>query len=142
MTDPAGSIALAYIGLRVAAHVADHWVQTDCQATHKGLKGWVGRLACGRHVASYVAVQGLTVVALYAVSGSHQHWWGLLWGLGLSAVTHYWADRRRPLQKLAELTGKGEFYKRGEVLGSGAYALDQSWHHLWETVGAVLIALN
>lgn len=142
MTDYSGHIALAYVGMRSAAHFADHWVQTDCQATNKGLKGWIGRLACGRHVSTYVATQGVATAALFAVAGGHQHWWGLLWGLLLSAVTHYWADRRSPLQKLAEKVGKGGFYKRGEVLGSGAYALDQSWHHLWETVAAVIVALN
>ena len=142
MTDYSGHIVLAYMGLRAAAHFADHWVQTDCQAQHKSLAGWVGRLACGRHVATYVATQAVFVTLLFTQSGGSQHWWGLLYGLVLSGVTHYWADRRSPLQKLAEKVGKGPFYKRGEILGSGAYALDQSWHHVWETVAAVLIALN
>lgn len=141
MNELASLIPLSYMGLRAAASVADHWVQTDCQACDKGLPGWKGRLACGRHVASYVATQGLAVAALFWVAGGRQHWLGLVLGLLLSAVTHYIADRRTPLQKLAELAGKGPFYKRGEVLGSGAYALDQSWHHGWEAIAAVLIAI-
>lgn len=128
------------MGLRGAAAVADHWVQTDCQANHKGLAGWVGRLACGRHVASYVATQGGVVALLYAIAGNgNHHWWGLLYGLLISAVTHYWADRRTTLERLADLTGKGEFYRRGESCGRGSYQLDQSWHHGWETVAAVVI---
>lgn len=142
MTDYASHIALAYAAMRAAAHFADHWVQTDCQAQHKGMQGWVGRLACGRHVSTYVATQGVFTTVLFALANGGTHWWGLLWGLLLSGVTHYWADRRTPLQKLAEKVGKGDFYKRGEVLGSGAYALDQSFHHVMETVAAVLIALN
>lgn len=163
--DYSGHLALAYMGMRSAAHFADHWIQTDCQAMHKGLRkgdkvllkkrphdlepdvvtlksSWIGRLACGRHVSSYVATQAVVTMVLFAIAHGGQHWWGLAWGLTLSAVTHYWADRRSPLQKLAEKVGKGEFYKRGEYTGSGAYALDQSWHHAWETIAAVLIALN
>ena len=47
------------------------------------------------------------------------------------------ADRRTPLRRFAEATGLGEFYALGQPregrddnpsLGTGAYALDQSWH--------------
>lgn len=30
--------------------------------------------------------------------------------------------------------------KGGEGIGTGAYALDQSWHHLWLWVAALIIA--
>src|SRR5256885_16927252 len=63
-------------------------------------------------------------------------------GLAVSAVTHYIADRRTPLLRLAEamqpVTGKADFYRLGAPregrddnpsLGTGAYALDQSWHY-------------
>lgn len=160
--DHAAGIGLAYAALRAAAHVADFWVQTDCQAMHKGLhKGdemsvvpraeedskivltshWVGRLACGRHVATYTGTQLVALVAVGVVAG---HGWGLpglLWGLLASGATHYWADRRRPLEKLADQLGKGDFYRRGEGLGRGSFHLDQAWHHGWEFIAAVLIGV-
>lgn len=137
--DHAAGIALAYAALRAAAHVGDFWVQTDCQAMNKGKPGWIGRLACGRHVAGYVATQLLAVVLVGAVAG---HGWGLsglVWGLAASGATHYWADRRRPLLWLAVRLRKGEFYHQGEGLGRGSFHLDQAWHHGWELVAAVLI---
>ena len=164
MSDHAAGVALAYAALRAAAHFGDFWVQTDCQAMQKGLhKGdkilvnqrpgdlepdavtlmssWVGRLACGRHVATYVGTQ---LVALLLVGATTGHGWGLpglLWGLAASGTTHYWADRRRPLERLADLLGKGEFYRRGEGLGRGSFHLDQAWHHLWELVATVMIGV-
>lgn len=164
MTDYAASITLAYMGLRAAAHVGDFWVQTDCQAVRKGwhkgdkvliehrhgdqepdvvtlTSSWVGRLACARHVASYVATQAVALVALGLSSG---HGWGLgglLGGLAVSGATHYWADRRSPLERLSDRLGKGEFYRRGEGLGRGSFHLDQAWHHGWEAIAAVMIGV-
>jgi len=70
-------------------------------------------------------------------------------GLAVSAVTHYIADRRTPLRKLAELIGSGGFYALGcprpgrddnPSLGTGSYALDQSFHYLFLFVAALIIA--
>ncbi|GGN64850.1 hypothetical protein GCM10012285_67230 [Streptomyces kronopolitis] len=50
---------------------------------------------------------------------------------------------------LAKVTGKAEFYRLGAPradhddnphIGTGAYALDQSFHHLWLLVAALVIA--
>ncbi|MEU0516669.1 hypothetical protein [Streptosporangium sp. NPDC006007] len=50
---------------------------------------------------------------------------------------------------LAERTGKGDFHRLGAPrpgttdaphLGTGAYALDQSWHIGWLFVSALIIA--
>ena len=47
------------------------------------------------------------------------------------------------------VTGKADFYRLGAPrdgrddnpsLGTGAYALDQSWHYLWLFVAALIIA--
>jgi hypothetical protein len=46
------TFAVVLPALLVAHTVADHWVQTDHQAGHKGLPGWAGRWACGKHVAT------------------------------------------------------------------------------------------
>lgn len=134
----------------VAHHVADHWTQTPRQARHKGDRGWPGRRACAGHVASYTVVTTAVTVLV---------WWlfalpitpaGLLAGQAVSAVTHYVADRRVPLIRLARLVGKAEFAVFGAPrpgrddnphLGTGAYALDQSWHWWWLLVAAVCTAL-
>jgi hypothetical protein len=99
-----------------AGHWAgDYWVQTHRQACAKSGPGWAGRRACAVHVATYT----LTLAACLAVAG-----WRLGlplspgWtaaGLGVSAVTHYAADRRRQLRWLA----------------TGAAHLDQAWHWWW-----------
>lgn len=55
--------------------------------------------------------------------------------LALSAGTHYLIDRRWPVRRAAEATGKGAFYELGGPLG-GAYLLDQATHHLAEGIAA------
>lgn len=70
-------------------------------------------------------------------------------GLAMDGITHYWADRRFTLQWLADRTGKTGFYQLGQPrpgrddaphLGTGAYAMDQSWHVAWLFVAALIIA--
>ncbi|HEX3778507.1 MAG TPA: transcriptional regulator [Pseudonocardiaceae bacterium] len=167
LTGAAVTFAVVLPTLLVAHNVADHWVQTSRQAIRKGHAGWVGRRACAGHVASYTLVTAASVAAM---------WWlfrlpispaGFVAGQAVSAVTHYWADRRGTLAALARLAGKGEFWTLGAprpvkaltqdnqlvslwdmngfevpaidnpTLGTGAYALDQSWHWLWLAVAAV-----
>lgn len=124
-----------------AAHQAgDYWVQSSSQAMSKGLPGWPGRRACAAHVATYT----LTLAVFLGFAG----WWlrmplSLPWtaaGLGVSAVTHYFSDRRKPLERVATLTGKSGFYGAGEGLATGAALLDQAWHWCWLLVSALVIA--
>lgn len=137
--------------LLVAHTVADHWVQTERQATGKHAAGWPGRLACARHVATYTLVTALAVglvVGLFALPVTAG---GFVAGQAVSALTHYWADRRTTLATLARWVGQAGFYTLGAPrpgrddnpapLGSGAYALDQSWHWLWLFVAALLTAV-
>ncbi|WP_371527173.1 DUF3307 domain-containing protein [Streptomyces sp. NBC_01283] len=145
----AAVFAAVFAALYVAHSVGDHWVQTSCQSAHKGRPGWVGRLAGARHVATLTAtklVLLLPVLWLLDLSVSVP---GLVLGLGIDAVTHWWADRRSTLAWLAKVTGKAEFYRLGSPrpgmgdnpsLGTGAYALDQSFHHLWLLITALIIA--
>jgi hypothetical protein len=137
--DLASAVSFAALlpALLVAHTVADHWVQTDHQAGHKGLPGWAGRWACGKHVATYTVMTTLAVLAAWALFALPLTLTGVAVGQAISAVTHYWADRRTPLALLAALTGSGRFYRLGAPrpgrddnpsLGTGAYALDQSWH--------------
>ncbi|MGW4462190.1 transcriptional regulator [Micromonospora sp. NPDC004704] len=152
LSDPTGKLAIAaavFVALYAAHQVADHWVQTSHQAAHKGLPGWTGRLACLGHVTTYT----LTGVAFLAMLAGFTGWrpgaLPLLAGLAISAVTHYIADRRTPLRRIAVLAGAADFHSLGvpragrddnPSLGTGAYALDQSWHIGFLFLSALAIA--
>lgn len=152
----AATFAAVFVALYVGHSVGDHWVQTSHQSVAKGKPGWTGRLADARHVASLTATKVALLLPVAAVLGLHLSVPGLLAGLGVDAVTHWWADRRSTLAWLAKVTRQSEFYSLGTGahpahpvtaenkpaahLGTGAYALDQSFHHLWLLVAALLIA--
>ncbi|BCJ59742.1 DUF3307 domain-containing protein [Micromonospora endophytica] len=151
--DPTGSraavFAAVFVALYVAHQVGDHWVQTQHQADCKGQPGWPGRLACAAHVATYTGTGLLAMVFLIAGTGLRLDPSGVAVGLGISAVTHYIADRRTPLRWLADQTGSARFYRLGTPrpgrddnpsLGTGAYALDQSWHVGWLFIAALFCA--
>lgn len=151
-----GTFAALFIALYVAHQVGDHWVQSSCQAAAKGGRGWAARLACLRHVTGLTVTKGVLLIPVVLVLGLHVTAVGLTVGLAVDAGTHYWADRRTTLAALARVCGKGEFYSLGTpahpahpvtvgggyapTIGTGAYALDQSWHVLWLGVAALLIA--
>lgn len=141
--------AAVFAALFVAHQVADHWVQTDHQAAGKGAADWSGRRACAVHVATYSATAVVALLGLVAATGLPLDAARVAAGLAVSAVTHYLADRRTPLKRLAELTGHGRFHALGvprpgrddnPSLGTGAYALDQSFHYAWLFVAALIIA--
>lgn len=139
--------ALLAIALYVAHQIADHWVQTERQATQKSMPGWAGRWACTKHVATLTFTLGLTVTSLAALLPLAIPWPKILAGLAINAVSHYIADRRTPLRWMAKaLAGKRQFVNLGlpregrddnPSLGTGLYALDQSWHLGWLLVVAV-----
>ena len=172
VASPAATFAALAVALLVAHQVADHWVQTSHQAAHKGRPGWKGRRACAAHVASYTATTTAAVVILVLALDLPVTWTGVLAGQLVSAVTHYWADRRVTLQRLAQQLQLGGFYRLGAprpvrvavvdehghaahdaddtpvtvpadtpTLGTGAYALDQSWHWAWLGAAAMVTAL-
>jgi hypothetical protein len=137
---PAAVFAAVFAAYAAGHQVADYWVQTGTQALRKGLPGWAGRRACAAHVATYT----LTLAACLALAA-----WQLALpvsparaaaGLAVSAVTHYFADRRRPLEDLAARLGKAGFWHSGDGLASGAAHLDQSWHWLWLFTAALITA--
>jgi hypothetical protein len=135
-----GAVGAIFAALYAAHQVADHWVQTQHQADTKGLPGWRGRLACAAHVATYTATALVFVAVVAWRTGMPV---GLLpWvvGLGISAVTHYVADRRTPLRRIAETTGSGKFYRLADFGMNGAYLLDQSWHVGFLFIAALVIA--
>jgi hypothetical protein len=61
-------------------------------------------------------------------------------GLALSAVTHYFSDRRQPLAWVAAKLGKRGFYEAGSGLATGAALLDQAWHWAWLFASALVIS--
>lgn len=121
----------------LAAHQAgDYWLQTEAQATRKGLPGREGRTACARHVAVTTGAKAAALAALH-LSGRRVSARRAALALAADAASHYWADRRTPLRRLAERAGKGRLYSLGApreghddnpCLGSGAHALDQAFH--------------
>jgi hypothetical protein len=152
MTATADFAAIA-ITLYVAHHVGDYWVQSDTDARHKGEPGWTGRLHCLRHVFSYVLTQGLMLcLAGLVLDLTPPSTLGYLTGLSVSAITHYIADRREPLKRIAALIpGKARFAALGapraghddnSQLATGLWALDQAWHIFWGVfVAGLLIAV-
>ena len=128
-----GNILVLLVGCHF---VGDYWVQTHWQATHKHLPTWTGRRACATHVSTYTAFMGAIVV----VVAHSQHLTitpgRLALGLAVSAVTHYAADRRAPLRRLALAAGKDP----GWLDGGGLALLDQAWHMGWLMVAGLVMA--
>ncbi|MEV8392831.1 MULTISPECIES: transcriptional regulator [unclassified Streptomyces] len=152
----AATFAAVFVALYVGHSVGDHWVQSSCQAADKGKPGWVGRLADARHVLGLTLTKLILLLPVVLLLDLRVSALGLVLGFAVDAVTHWWADRRSTLAWLARVAGKSEFYSLGTpahsaapatvdggyapTLGTGAYALDQSFHHVWLLVGALIIA--
>ncbi|NYH52792.1 hypothetical protein HNR06_002381 [Nocardiopsis arvandica] len=143
--------APVFASLFAAHQVGDHWVQSSCQAVAKGGAGWTARAACAKHVASLTVTKLVFLAPVVLLLGLHLHPLAAAVALSVDAASHYWADRRTTLARLAALVGKAEFYRLGSPrpghndnpsLGTGAYALDQSWHVAWLTVAALIAAIG
>ncbi|MER7131342.1 transcriptional regulator [Streptosporangium saharense] len=147
------TFAAVFIALLAAHSVGDHLIQTHHQACTKGAPGLVGRLACLRHVVTLTATKVGALVALILVAGLRPPLLATAVALAVDAASHYWADRSAPhpdrtqavtLERLAKALRKGGFYQLGDRMlaptGTGAYALDQSWHIGWLFITALIIA--
>lgn len=125
--DP-GAASLLILARLAAHHIADRWVQRDCEARGKGIHGHhlvhratgestsptngtdsssaitasaYGRRRCAQHVGSYTGTElaaTLLTAAAFRVPLSTR---GVLVGQAISTGTHYVIDRRRPLRLLA-----------------------------------------
>lgn len=137
----AADVFAVAFGAYVAGHqVADYWIQTPGQSMRKALPGWPGRRACAAHVVTYhLTLAVFLALAVWVLALPVNPGWAAA-GLAVSAATHYVADRRRPLKRLADAIGKGEFWRSGEGLASGAAHLDQAWHWLWLFAAALITA--
>ena len=152
VVDPTTQVATfgaVFAALYAAHQVADHWIPTQHQADTKGQPGWPGRLACAAHVATYTATAAFALFALAITTGWWPDPWRIAVGLAISAISHYVADRRVPLWRIACALGSARFYVLGvprpgyddnPSLGTGAYALDQSWHIGFLFFAALFIA--
>lgn len=154
-TESAVLMAAAYPAISAGHNVGDHWVQTHAQSQAKGLPGWPGRFACLRHVATLQATKLAFLAGVFTVLGLTPDPGWVTVALVVDGASHYLADRRTPLYRLAavleRVAGKGTFWRLGAPrpdrddnpsLGTGAYALDQAWHHGWCLVAAVLVAMG
>ncbi|WP_020393476.1 DUF3307 domain-containing protein [Kribbella catacumbae] len=117
--------------------VADHWVQTHGQAMGKGAHTHTGVRECATHVATYTAATALAVLVVWQTFDLAITPVGFVVGQMVSAVTHYWADRRYTLAALARSIGKEDYYNSP----GGAYQLDQAWHFGWLGVATYLTAV-
>ncbi|MBD0694339.1 transcriptional regulator [Streptomyces sp. CBMA123] len=139
-TSRASAFAAAYALLRASADLADHWIQTDHQASTKSDRSAAGRRACAAHVTAYTATQAAALLLGARLLGLRPKPRRLLAALALSCATHYLADRREPLRRAAEATRRGNFLRLADHGMNGAYILDQSWHHVIETCAALILA--
>lgn len=137
----AGNASAAYAAFRAAGAVADHWLQTSHQAAHKADGGLAGHRVMARHVASYAGSQAVALVAANRLLGMNLRPSRIAAAVAFSAATHWFIDRRWPVRKLCDATGKMGFHDMGGPLG-GAYILDQSAHHMMEAVAAAIASKN
>lgn len=149
MNGQAGVFAAVFAALYAAHAVGDHWIQTGWQAANKHRRDRTGRWACAGHVANLTLTKFVFVVAAALACDLRLNQWWLILGLAVDAASHYWADRRFTLAALARRLDKASFYRLGAPrpgrddnpsLGTGAYALDQSWHIGWLFVAALIVA--
>ena len=129
--------ASSFAALYAAHMLADHWVQTQSQATRKVLPGNPGRIACLQHIGTYTLTAGLALLLVGNRTGLTLHPMAVCAGLVFSAATHYIADRRVPLRRVADWLGKDSGWLDR---GGGMYALDQAWHVTCLFASALIIA--
>lgn len=138
--------AAVFVALYAAHEVGDHWVQTHRQACGKGAPTWRGRWLCAGHVASLTATKAAAVAVVAVATGLSLSPVAAAVALLLDAVSHYVIDRRAPLQALATRLGKADFAALGDPsaapVGTGAYALDQSWHIGWLLIAALVMSIG
>ncbi|MDQ0964577.1 ABC-type Fe3+ transport system permease subunit [Streptomyces sp. B4I13] len=104
MSNAAAVFAAVFIALYVAHSVGDHWVQTSHQAAHKGehdrnpgQSSRTGRLSCTLHVLGLTITKAVVLIPVVLVLDLSVTTGGIAAGLGIDAVSHWWADRRSTL---------------------------------------------
>lgn len=136
----AAAAAALYAAFRVAADLGDHHIQTDHQAVNKAKPGMEGYKAVAAHAATYGATQAAAALIANRALNLGVAPTRIIQAVLLASASHAFIDRRWPVKRLAQATGKSNFYELGGPLG-GAYLLDQALHHLAEGA-AVLWAVR
>lgn len=152
--------AIVGLTLLFAHQFGDHWIQRHTEATAKGAPTDHGRAMCTRHVLNLTTTKAGFLVIVMLATGIRPSLWGVALALAVDGVSHYWADRaafhtgkegrRVTLEKLAHKMGKTDFWNLGKgtvnaegkpvpSLGTGAYALDQSFHVLMIFIAALIV---
>jgi len=137
-TSPAAAFAAVAVALLVAHQVADHWVQTSHQAATKGRAGDEGRLACAAHVATYTLVTTAAVITVWLTLALPLSPGGVLAGQVVSAITHYWADRRTTLERLATRLRLAGFYGLGSPRPVRVAVVDEAGALAYDCEGQVV----
>lgn len=153
---PATVFATVFIALFIGHQIGDYWTQTHGQAITKGKPGPAGRWACTGHVITLTLTKGAVLAAVALLLDLPLTAAGVALGFTVDASSHWWADRRATLARLARALGKGEFHDLGgpadphapvdsegrhaHHLGHGAAFLDQSFHIAWLGAAALIIA--
>jgi hypothetical protein len=139
MSTSALAFAVAMATLVAAHQLADHIIQTDTDANAKaapGLNGW-------RHLLMHVGTYHLTALVMLIVTAVALRMplsvTGLIAGLGFSAISHAFLDRRWPVRWILQHTGSAAFADRQNPI-CGMYLADQALHYACLWVAALLIA--
>lgn len=136
----AGNAAATYAALRAAAGIGDFWAQTSHQAVHKADAGLSGHRAMAGHVASYAGAQAVALIAADRLLGVGLRPSRIAAAVAFSAATHWLIDRRWPVRRVALALGKEEFLGLDTSVFGSHFHLDQSAHHLFEGLAAVIAA--
>ncbi len=133
----AGTFAAVFCAMYAGRQVGDHIAQTDAVADAKAQPGWKGWRAIGVHVLTYhlcvVAALGALLIIDVPLT-----WGGCAAGLGFSAVSHGFIDRRWPVKLLLEKTGSPRFAAMTTPI-CGSYQADRSLHVAALFVSALLV---
>jgi hypothetical protein len=139
--DDPGTFAAVFAAMFAGHHIGDHVAQTDWQAKTKARPDRVSRATSWRamagHILTYHLCVGAALAALLLVDVRFT-WPGVVAGLGFSAVTHAFLDRRWPVRWLLEHTGSKAFAESTTPL-HGVYLSDQSLHLACLFVSALLV---
>lgn len=158
MASAGSRAASAAFLLHAAGKVGDYWIQRGLHAKIKGAyddepvilkdeagvetvyKTAEGRRACAHHVITYTATQAFALAVGNRVLGLGISPARMAAGLAISGATHFIADRRRPIKRLAEMVGpeKAEFYAMQAPI-CGSLELDQATHRGCEAIAALVM---
>ncbi|WP_380286543.1 hypothetical protein [Kitasatospora purpeofusca] len=102
-----------------------------------------GRRACALHCLTYSATQAAALLLGARALGLRLRPGPVAAALAISGLTHFAIDRRIPgglLERFADATGKGAFYRLADHGMNGAYCMDGAVHHGFETLAAAVLA--